>query len=183
MIIRGANILAFMAVSLIASPAWAEGGLPQLNHNTYPSQIFWLAVSFVLLYIIVSRIALPRISQILQRRMRNIDADYSAARKYRREVETLVGEMEEILAQGRGETQELLRNKHQALQASISDQQTQAQQEIAAEIGEQEQAIDEAKNDALAKVDEMATELIEKCVVLAGGKKPTKTALKSALKA
>ena len=183
MIIRGSGLLAFTGVSLAALPAWAEGGLPQLNIASYPSQIFWLAVSFVLLYIIVSRIALPRISQILQRRMRNIDADYSAARKYRREVETLVGEMDEILAQGRAETQELLRNKHQALQANVSDQQSRAQQEIAAEIGEQEQAIHDAKNDALLKVDEMASELIEKCVVLAGGKKPTKTALKSALKA
>ena len=183
MITRASGVFAFIGAGFLALPAWAEGGLPQLDYASYPSQIFWLAVSFVLLYIIVSRIALPRISQILQRRMRNIDADYSAARKYRREVETLVGEMEEILAQGRGETQELLRNKHQALQTKISEQQTQAQQEIAAEIAEQEQAIDEAKNDALAKVDEMATELIEKCVVLAGGKKPTKTALKSALKA
>lgn len=183
MIMRGSSLLAFTGLCVTAAPAWAEGGLPQLDHNTYPSQIFWLAVSFLLLYIIVSRLALPRISQILQRRMRNIDADYSTARKYRREVETLVGEMEEVLAQGRSETQELLRNKHQALQAKISEQQTQAQQEIAADIGEQEQAIDEAKNDALSKVDEMASELIEKCVVLAGGKKPTKAALKSALKA
>ena len=180
---RGLGIIACAGASIAAFPAWAAGGLPQLNHASFPSQLFWLAVSFVLLYIIVSRVALPRISQILQRRMRNIDADYSAARKYRREVETLVGEMEEILAQGRGETQELLRNRHQALHARISEQQEQTQQEIAAEIAEQEQAIDDAKNDALLKVEEMATELIEKCVVLAGGKKPTKTALKSALKA
>ena len=142
---RGLGVLACAGASLVVVPAWAEGGLPQLDHASFPSQIFWLAVSFVLLYIIVSRIALPRISQILQRRMRNIDADYSAARKYRREVETLVGEMEEILAQGRNETQELLRNRHQALQGKISGQQAQAQQESAAEIGEQEQAIDDAK--------------------------------------
>ena len=183
MIMRVSGLAAFVGLSAAPSSAWAEGGLPQLNYNSYPSQIFWLAVSFVLLYIIVSRIALPRISQILQRRMRNIDADYSAARRYRREAEVLVAEMEETLAQGRSETQELLRNRHHALQAKISEQQAQAQQEIAAEIGEQEQAIDDARSEALAKIDDMATALIEKCVVLAGGKKPTKTALKSALKA
>ncbi|NQY82297.1 MAG: hypothetical protein HRT36_04575 [Alphaproteobacteria bacterium] len=174
-------ILGISGVTFATSSALAESALPQLNPVSFSSQIFWLLVSFVILYVIISRVVLPRISQILQRRMRNIDADYSTARKYRREVEMLITEMEELLNRSRQESQKLLRNKYQALQADMTKRQNRIQQEIAVEVGEYEQKIADAKNDALGKMDDMASELIKKCVVMAGGSKPTKTEMKAAL--
>lgn len=169
-------------LSGLANVAVAEEVLPQLNPASYPSQLFWLLVSFVLLYVIVGRMALPRIAQILHRRVRNIDAVYSATRKFRREVTALSSETQELLNQAHLEGQELLRSKYHSFQADIAKRQESEQHKIAVEIAEHEQKLHDAKNDALARVDTMAAELVEKCVVLAGGSKPTKTALGAALK-
>ena len=58
-----------------------EGGLPQLNPEHYASQIFWLAITFGLLFIVLSRVVLPKIAGGLQARKNRIEGDLNAAER------------------------------------------------------------------------------------------------------
>ena len=77
---------------LLASPVLAAtggeggGGLPQLDADTYPTQIFWLVVTFVILYLIMSKVALPRIAEVLEERQERIADDIETAERLRAEV-------------------------------------------------------------------------------------------------
>ena len=57
----------------------ASGGLPQLNITTFPSQIFWLVVTLVVLFLLLSKVALPRIASVLEERADAIADDLDAA--------------------------------------------------------------------------------------------------------
>ena len=176
----------FVVVTLasVSAPALAVARetLPQIDSSTFASQIFWLVVSFFLFHLVISRLVIPRISGILQNRMRRIDADLSAARKYRREVDTSQKENAESLAKATQEAQDFLRSKNQSQQEQFQQELAKQMQVIVASVNEKESYIAEQKREALNSLDEMATELAQKCVVLAGGTKPTKAALSKAMR-
>ena len=178
------GILAATASVGSAQVAAASGdsSLPQLNPATFPSQIFWLVVSFAILYLLISRLALPRLNQILQTRSRSIDSDHAAARRFRREAETLVEEMAKARAEAMQESKAYLQKKHHSLQKTLDDQREEEQKKIAEQIGEQEQQIANKRADALASLNHMAGELIGECVVAVGGTKPEGKDVENALR-
>jgi len=91
-----------IALSLAgAALAAAEGGggLPQLDARTYPSQIFWLIVSFALLYRLLKTKAIPRIADILETRQDRIGADLDRAARLRADAEAALKKHDSILAE------------------------------------------------------------------------------------
>jgi len=72
--------------------------MPQLDITTFAPQIFWLAVSFVVLYVLMSRLALPRIGAILAARSGQIEGDLDAARRLKAEAEAAVAAYEKALS-------------------------------------------------------------------------------------
>jgi F-type H+-transporting ATPase subunit b len=88
---------------VLAATAEGEAKLPQLDIQTYPSQIFWLIVSFIVLYFLVSKIAVPRISDVLEERQERIADDLDKAETLNREAQDAVaksGAEAEAEAQG-----------------------------------------------------------------------------------
>lgn len=81
-----------------------SGGLPQLNPKTFPTQIFWLAVTFGIMYLAFSRKALPEISSVMENRRLLIDSDLSAAENLKEEAEEARLAYEESLDQARHES-------------------------------------------------------------------------------
>ncbi len=59
----------------------ASGGLPQLDISTWPTQVFWLVVSFALAYLLFSRLVTPRIGLVLEERASRINEDIAKARE------------------------------------------------------------------------------------------------------
>ncbi len=108
--------------------------MPQLDVTTFSSQLFWLALSFAILYLILSRIALPKVAQIYEGRQATIGEKLSQASRYQEQAEELLTAYEAKLASARIEaharyqsgvasvTTELARKQrhfHEALQARL----------------------------------------------------------------
>src|SRR5262249_28640347 len=71
------------------------GGFPPFQKDTFPSQILWLAFFFIALYLLMSRIGLPRVGGILENRQRHIDDDISEAERLKKESDEALGGDEE----------------------------------------------------------------------------------------
>lgn len=84
------------------------GGLPQFDPSTYPSQIFWLTVTFVVLYVFFSFKTLPDIAGVLERRENHIKGDIDTAEKLRHEAEEAQASYESLMENSRAESSRLL---------------------------------------------------------------------------
>ena len=82
-----------------------EGGLPQLDVSAFPTQIFWLIISFALLYWIMSKMAVPRIAEVLEERQERITDDLETAERLKSEAEKVQADYEKALAEARSEAQ------------------------------------------------------------------------------
>lgn len=80
----------------------AEAGLPQMNPEFFASQIFWLAITFGLLFLVLSRVTLPKIGNALAARKNRIEGDLNAAEKSKKDAADALSEYETALAQARG---------------------------------------------------------------------------------
>ena len=76
-------------------------GLPQLDVETYPSQLFWLVITFGLLFILLSRVTLPRIAGALAARKNRIEGDLGAAEQSKKDASDALAQYEAALAQAR----------------------------------------------------------------------------------
>ena len=74
--------------SIEHNPASAQHAFPPFDKQNFPSQLFWLALTFIALYLLMSRIALPRISSILDARRQRIESDLAEAQR----IQTALGE-------------------------------------------------------------------------------------------
>jgi len=130
--------------------------VPQLEVWTFPSQIFWLIVTFSILYYLLSRKALPRISEILEARQDRIAADLDEAQRLRREAEAALAAYEESIAKAQAEAHRILTEAQSRLQAEAAERQAELDRQLAAQLAEAEQRIAAARNRALAELEEAA---------------------------
>src|SRR5260221_4583747 len=75
--------------------------MPQLDVSTFPSQIFWLAVFFVVLYLLMARLALPKIEKIIEERRNRVDTDLDKAGQMKTEAEAVIAAYEKALLDAR----------------------------------------------------------------------------------
>lgn len=135
--------------------------MPQFEPSTFASQIFWLVVSFGLLYLLMSKIALPRIADILEVRQDRIAADLDRAEALRREAEEARAAYELALSDARSEAQKLLENAAEQAQAEAQRQLDALDERLAAKVREAEAGIAAAKTAAMADMASLATETAE----------------------
>ena len=83
----------------------SKGGFPPFQKETFASQLFWLALTFVALYLLISRIAVPRIGGILEERSRRIEDDFAAAQRMKTESEKALHVYEKSLLEARNRAQ------------------------------------------------------------------------------
>lgn len=96
--------------------------MPQLDPTTFISQLFWLGVCFLALYIILSYIAIPKISKTLERREETILEKINLASTYRERAEDLLADYEKILTNAREKAHELTKASAQAIHTDIERQ-------------------------------------------------------------
>src|SRR5215510_9347738 len=82
-----------------------KGGFPPFQKDTFASQLFWLAITFVLLYVVMARIALPRVGSIIEARRARIDGDLAEANRLKVSSETAMAEYEKSLGDARNRAQ------------------------------------------------------------------------------
>ena len=75
--------------------------MPQLDVNAWPPQLFWLAITFLVLYFIVSKLVIPRTGGTIEGRKNQIDSDLASAQRFRTDTDNAVAEYEKALAEAR----------------------------------------------------------------------------------
>lgn len=145
------------------------GGLPQLNALTFPSQIFWLIVSFAVLYYLLSKRALPRVGDILEARQERIAADLDRAATLRAEAEEALRQHQAVVAEAQAKAAAAIKATQDRLAAEASQRQAQVDAELHQKLGEAEARIGAAKNAALGQIQTVAAEVAQAAVLRLAG--------------
>lgn len=155
-------------------------GMPQLDFSTWGNQIFWLVITLVVIYMILSRVALPRIAAVLAERQGTITNDVAAAADLKAQAEKAEAAYEKALLDARAQAQRIVGEAKADIQADLDVAIAKADAEIAAKAAESEKAIAEIRAGALDAVRDVATETAQE-IVVAMGAKPDAQAIKSAV--
>jgi F-type H+-transporting ATPase subunit b len=150
-----------LAGSAMAADEAEGGGLPQFDVSTFASQIFWLVVAFVVLYLLLVRRGLPRVAEILETRQRRITADLDRAAELRAEAGEVLKRYEDVVASAHLSAQREVKEAQDRLAADLAAQQGRLDAELATKVREAEDRITTAKRSALAQVTEVAVEAIQ----------------------
>ena len=133
--------------------------MPQLDLSTFPSQLFWLVVTFGLLYLLMSRVALPRVTAVMVARRASIDGDLERAAKMKAEAEAVMAAYERSLADARAQAQATLKEAMDRFGAVAAERQKKAAAALSAETSAAEKRIAEAKAQALAGLRTVAVDV------------------------
>lgn len=157
-----------------ADAAHGSGGMPQLDFSTYGNQIFWLLVTLVVIYFILSRIALPRIAAVLAERQGTITNDLAAAEDLKAKAVAAEDAYNKALAEARGEAQRIAADARAAIQADLDEAIAKADADISAKSAEAGKALAEIKAGALDAVKVVAADTAAELVSALGGKADAK---------
>ena len=138
--------------------------MPQLDPATFASQVFWLVVSFVVLALILWRIALPRISSTLESRQQRIDTDIARAEEIASEAEGVLSAYEEELAKARASAQEELHKAAEEVIAETEARNNALTETLAANSDAANQRIETARAEAIANVSGMVEDIARQAV-------------------
>ena len=145
-------------------------GMPQLDFSTWPNQIFWLLVTLVVIYFVLSKIALPRIGAVLADRKSTITNDLAAAEELKQKAVSAEKAYNDALANARTEAAKIVAQAKAEIQKDLDAATAQADAEIAARAAESEKSIAVIRDGAAAAVSEVARDVADALVVALGGK-------------
>lgn len=150
-------------------------GLPQLCFEWYGNQIFWLLVTLVAIYLILSRVALPRIAAILAERQGTITNAIANAEDLKQKAAEAEAAYTKALADARAEAQTIAAQARADIQADLDMAIQKADAEIAAKAAESEKAISEIRATAMDSVSGIAKDTAKELVAALGQKSDAKT--------
>jgi F-type H+-transporting ATPase subunit b len=133
-------------------------GMPQLDPEFFGPQIFSFVVAIVVLYFLLSKIAMPRIAAILTERQTTIANDIASAADFKRKAEEAEAAYDQALADARTEAHKIAAAAKAEIQAELDEATAKADAEIAAQAAESETRIREIRDSATKAVGEIATD-------------------------
>jgi len=133
--------------------------MPQFDPTFFAPQLFWLLVMFVVLYVLMSVLAMPKIGAVLEERQRKIDDNLDKAAQLKAEADIAIAAYEKALAESRAQAQQILRTSAEALAKQSEAKQKELGEKLAAQIKAGEARINAAKDQALAHVREVAVDV------------------------
>jgi F-type H+-transporting ATPase subunit b len=137
----------------------AKGGMPQLNPSDFSPQLIWLAISFILLLILMWKVALPRVSSVIEDREKRIQADLEKADRVKADADKAKAAYEKTLADARARAQAELAAATQAIQAESGKRDAAFMSQLTQRTKTAEDAIGAAKNKAMGDVRSVAAEV------------------------
>ena len=135
-----------------------SGGMPQLNPEFWVSQIFWLTLTFGILYLVLSKLILPKISANLENRKSQISDNIEAADKQREESEVKLKEYEEIILQSKNEAKNIYNQAREKALKNINAKRDVLNKQIDGEIKKAEDEINQLRKNAPVKINKIAIE-------------------------
>lgn len=160
----------------------AEGKpFPPLDPTTFAPQLVWLAITFVVLYVVMARVALPRIGGVIEARRDRIASDLDDAEQLKKQTEEAVASYEQALAEARARALGLAQEARETLNAEVDMERADVESRIAAKLAEAEARIQASKEAAMSNVNAIAAETAEAIVQQLTEAKVTKDELLAAV--
>ena len=161
--------LIFLSFFFIKEAFAAEsGGMPQLNPEFWVSQIFWLTITFGILYVVLSKLILPKISANLELRKSQIQENIEAAEKQRESSETKLKEYDDIIQESKLKAKNIFKDAREKAIKDINSKKETLDGQINEEIKKVEKEINLLKKSAPEKINKIAietsSELVKKLI-------------------
>ena len=157
--------------------------MPQLNPLDWAPQIIWLVITFSILYVLMKRVALPRIGSVIEARHARIAGDIEAADKLRRETQEAIAAYEQALAEAKARAHAIAQEANNKLKDEVAAERAALERDLAARLAEAEKRILQAKTSALKDVNEVASETASEIVRSLIGVAPSKPEVSAAVAA
>jgi F-type H+-transporting ATPase subunit b len=135
-----------------------HGVFPPFDRETFPSQLFWLAICFIALYVITARLVRPRVSGIIESRKNRVAGDLAEASRYRGESEQAMAAYEKALADARSRAQSIASETRDRLQAEADRNRKSLEDELNRRLADADRTIGATKSAAMTNVRGIATE-------------------------
>lgn len=159
-----------------------QKGMPQLNFATWPNQIFWLLVALVIIYVVLTRIAMPRIAAVLAQRKGTIGNDLAAAEELKSKAKAAERAYNTALEQARVEAGKIIAATKAEIQTELDAAIAKADAAISVKSAEGAARIADIRAGAMAAVAEVARDTAGALVTALGGN-PDAAAIEAAVAA
>ena len=169
--------LSFITQSALAAGD-SSGGLPQLDITTWPSQLFWLVVTFVIGYILISSLVAPSISSVLENRSTKISNDLETAKKAQDNAKEVYTSYEESLSEARSQAAIAAAKALEEAKAETASRDAAINKKLAASAKKAEARLSEMRDEALSSLEDLATETSQKIIAELTPVKVTKAVVK-----
>jgi F-type H+-transporting ATPase subunit b len=150
--------LLFAVAAEAAEGASKSEGLPQLDPNHFTPQLFWLVLSFIALFFVMSRIALPRVGDVIDERRDRIKRDLDAAGRLKDETDKALSDYEKALADARSNASGIAKETRDRLAAETDAERQWVDAQLAVKLQNAESRIAETKSKAVSAIGEIATD-------------------------
>ena len=172
------------AVAFLPGAALAQG-MPQLDFTTplTTSQVVWGALIFVLLYVLLTRWALPRVSEVLDQRAAAIESDLDTARMAKLKADAAVAEMNETVGQARSQAQTAINSAVEHAKQEAAARSAALNQRLEAQLQAAEQQIGQARSSAMSALKQVASETAATVIQRLTGAAPDMQAVDGAVSA
>ncbi len=139
--------------------------MPQLNSTTFLSQMFWLIVSFSIMWMIVGNFIVPKIADIIQRRQRKIDDYLAAAEEFKQATQELISRYETTLSRTEQEVAKYQTDAEKALQEQKQAMSAEVSAQLEQKMNNNKQDLHDIQNSVKAQIDDLASNLAEKVLL------------------
>ncbi len=160
-----------------------HGGLPQLNPDTFAPQLVWLALTFGLLYCLMSWVVIPRIGGVIAERKQRIASDLAEAERLKSETKKAIEDYEQAIAQARGSAHRIAQETRDKLKSEVDGERMRVEKELNDRSVAAEARIAKAKTNALAQVGGIAGETAEAIIAQLIGVKLSRNEAMAAVEA
>jgi len=130
--------------------------MPQLDFADYAPQLVWLVITFVAMYLLMARVALPRIATVIEERRDRIANDLAQAEQLRRETDQAIAAYEKALADAKARANAIAQETRDRLNEELAEERQKKEAEINERLESAEQQIARTKEEALSHVEEIA---------------------------
>ncbi len=168
-------------VPALAAEGESSGGLPQLKVETFPSQIFWLLIFFLLLYWLCANVFLPRLGGVIEERRNRIADDFDQAAEFKREAEAAEAAYNKALADAKASAAQIAAETRTRLDAEIAEMEAETDKQLEADITAAEARIAETASKAAESVMEAAKDTTKALVATLIDETPSDEAVDAAL--
>jgi len=156
--------------------------MPQFDFASFVPQLIWLAITFITLYFVMSRIALPRIANVIEERRDRIANDLDQAEQLKLKTEEAIATYEQALAEARAKAHGIAQEARDKLSAEIDQERGVADKQVAEKTAEAEARIRASGKAALAHVNEVAADTAGSIVQAMTGGSATKAEISAAIR-